>query len=74
VTRTILWGLAVAAIFAIAAGSAVPADAAKKRNKAATGGQASNQFVDSIDLPYVAGHGSPSTIKKRVRPRRLRAK
>jgi hypothetical protein len=58
-----LWSLAAAAILAIASGSAVPADAAKKRNKATDGSQASrNNYADSVDLSYVAGHGSPSSV------------
>ena len=39
---TILWSLIATAIFAIAVGSAVPADAAEKRNKATPGSQAVN--------------------------------
>jgi hypothetical protein len=69
--RTMLWSLAAAALFAIAACSAVPADAAKKRNKSTAGGQAATH-VDSVDLSYVAGHGAPS--QKSVKPRRLRAR
>jgi hypothetical protein len=74
--RTMLWSLTTAAIFAIAAGSAVPADAAKKRSKATDGGQTSKNYSDSVDLSYVAGHGSPNSIsrQKRVRPRGLRAR
>jgi hypothetical protein len=68
--RAMHWSLAAAAIVAIATAGAPPADAAKKRSKSTTGGQAST-YVDSVDLSYVAGHGSPS--QKRV-PRRLRAR
>jgi hypothetical protein len=71
------WSLAAAAIFVIAAAGAPPADAARKRGKSTAGGQGSTH-VDSVDLNYVAGHGSPSQIhglppQKRV-PRRLRAR
>lgn len=77
-SRTVLWSLAAAAILAIAAVSAVPADAAKRRSKATEGSQASkNGYVDSVDLSYIAGHGSPSSVsttQPRKPGKRLRAK
>jgi hypothetical protein len=70
-TRIMFSCLTAAVVLAMAAGGAVPADAATKRNRATAAGQAPTH-VDSVDLSYVAGHGSPS--QKRVRPRRLRAR
>ena len=71
--RVMLWNLTAAVtILGIAAGSAVPADAAKKRNKSTAGGQAS--LSDSVDLSYVAGHGSSSAkSKEKSRQKGLRA-
>ena len=67
-SRAMTWSLAAVVLLAMTAAVTVPADAARKREKAAAGGRAST--TDSVDLGYVAGHGSPSRI--RVGPRRPR--
>jgi hypothetical protein len=75
--RTMLWSLAAAAVFAVAASGALPAEAAKKHKKAAADGQASSQGSVGSDHAW-GSHpmlfGTRPSGRSKRKARRLQAK